>query len=257
MELFPNTNLSALLLLLSCFGLQFVSAKDTITAAKFISDPETITSSGGDFNLGFFSPPNSTFRYIGIWYAEISVSTVIWVANRNNPLKSSSGILTISEDGNLVVLDGQNKVLWSSNLTNSVVNSSALLLDSGNLVLQGNTTGTFLWESFQHPSDTFMENMKISINVTSGEKVQLTSWKNPSDPSIGNFSAGIEVHNLPEFFIWNGRSTYWRSCFCSLSKFILCFKSTTTGAVVRLLLCCKIDKIVFQTNPRHPPSCQA
>jgi hypothetical protein len=211
MELFPNTNLSAILVLLSCFCLQFVSATDTITAAKFISDPETITSSGGDFNLGFFSPPNSTFRYVGIWYAEISVSTVTWVANRNKPLKSSSGTLTISEDGNLVVLDGQNKVLWSSNLTNSVVNSSAQLLDSGNLVLQGNTTGTFLWESFQHPSDTFMENMKISTNVTSGKKVQLTSWKNPSDPSIGNFSAGIEVRNLPEFFIRNGSSTYWRS----------------------------------------------
>ncbi|XP_059436884.1 G-type lectin S-receptor-like serine/threonine-protein kinase At1g11330 [Corylus avellana] len=211
MKLFPDTNLSALLVLLYCFCLQFGSATDTITAAKFISDPETITSSGGDFNLGFFSPPNSTFRYVGIWYAEISVSTVIWVANRNKPLKNSSGILTISEDGNLVVLDAQKKVLWSSNLTNSVVNSSAQLLDSGNLVLQGNTTGTFLWESFQHPSDTFMENMKISTNVTSGKKVQLTSWKNPSDPSIGNFSAGIVVRNLPEFFIWNGSSTYWRS----------------------------------------------
>ncbi|XP_059436890.1 G-type lectin S-receptor-like serine/threonine-protein kinase At1g11300 [Corylus avellana] len=211
MGLVRNTNLSALLVLLCCFRLEFGSATDTITAAKFISDPETIISNGGDFKLGFFSPPNSIFRYVGIWYANISVPTFIWVANRNNPLKSSSGILTISQDGNLVVLDGQKKVLWSSNLTNFVVNSSAQLLDSGNLVLQGNTTGIFLWESFQHPSNTFIEKMKISTNVRTGKKLQLTSWKSRSDPSIGNFSAGIEVRNLPEFFIWNGSRLIWRS----------------------------------------------
>jgi hypothetical protein len=139
------------------------------------------------------------------------VFTVVWVANRNNPLKNSFGILTISEDGNLVVLDGQKKVLWSSNLTNYVVNSSAQLLDSGNLVLQGNTTRTFLWESFQHPSNTFIEKMKISTDVRTGKKVQLRSWKSPSDPSIGNFSAGIDVRNLPKLFIWNGSRLYWRS----------------------------------------------
>ncbi|XP_059437184.1 G-type lectin S-receptor-like serine/threonine-protein kinase At1g11330 isoform X3 [Corylus avellana] len=211
MELVRNTNLSALLVLLSCFCLEFGSATDTITAAKFINDSETIISNGGDFKLGFFSPPNSTNRYVGIWYAEISVFTVVWVANRNNPLKNSSGILTISEDGNLVVLDGQKKVLWSSNLTNSVVNSSAQLLDSGNLVLRGNTTGTIIWESFQHPSNTIIKNMKISTDVRTGKKVQLTSWKSPSDPSIGNFSAGIEVRNIPEIFIWNDSNTYWRS----------------------------------------------
>ncbi|XP_059437185.1 G-type lectin S-receptor-like serine/threonine-protein kinase At1g11330 [Corylus avellana] len=211
MELVRSTNLSALLVLLSCFCLQFGSAIDTITAAKFINDSETIISNGGDFKLGFFSPPNSTDRYVGIWYAEISVFTVVWVANRNNPLKNSSGVLTISEDGNLVVLDGQKKILWSSNLTNSVVNLSAQLLDSGNLVLQGNTTGTFLWESFQHPSNTFIEKMKISTDVRTGKKVQLTSWTSPSDPSIGNFSAGIDARNLPELFIWNGSRPYWRS----------------------------------------------
>jgi hypothetical protein len=68
-----------------------------------------------------------------------------------------------------------------------------------------------IWESFQHPSDTFLEKMKISTDVRTGKKVQLTSWKSPSDPYIGNFSAGIEVRNLPEFFVWNDGSPYWRS----------------------------------------------
>ncbi|XP_062161867.1 G-type lectin S-receptor-like serine/threonine-protein kinase At1g11330 [Alnus glutinosa] len=206
-----NTNVSALLVLLFCFCLKFCSATDTITAAKFITDPETVVSNGGDFKLGFFSPANSTDRYVGIWYAQISEPTVIWVANRNKPLKNSSGILTISEDGDLVVLNGQKEVLWSSNLSSSVVNSSAQLLNSGNLILQGNTTGTMIWESFQHPSDTMLEKMEISTDVRTGKKVQLTSWKSPSDPSIGNFSGGINVGNLPEFFVWNDGNPYWRS----------------------------------------------
>jgi hypothetical protein len=175
MGLVRNTSMSALLVLLCCFCLKFGLAKDTITATTFIKDSKTLVSKGSDFKLGFFSPANSTNRYVGIWYGHISVSTVIWVANRNKPLKSSSGILTISEDGNLVVLDGQKEILWSSNVTNSVDNSSARLLDTGNLVLQENSTGRKIWESFQNPTNTCLPKMKISTNVRTGKKMQLTS----------------------------------------------------------------------------------
>jgi hypothetical protein len=53
MELVRNTNLSALLVLLSCFCLQFGSATDTITVAKFINDSETIISNGVTSNWDF------------------------------------------------------------------------------------------------------------------------------------------------------------------------------------------------------------
>ncbi|KAM3701692.1 hypothetical protein ACJW31_05G193800 [Castanea mollissima] len=160
--------------------------------------------------LGFFSPVNSTNRCLRIWYNNISVFTFIWVANRQKPPKDSSGVLTISEDGNLVVLNGQEEILWSSNVSNSVTNSSATLLDSGNLVLQVDTTGIILWESFQHPSDSFLPRMKLSSNLRKDEKVQLTSWKSPSDPSIGSFSAGIDPLNIPEGFVWkDGHPNWW------------------------------------------------
>ncbi|CBI41079.3 unnamed protein product, partial [Vitis vinifera] len=53
--------------------------------------------------------------------------------------------------------------------------------------------------------------MKISTNTHTGEKVVLTSWKSPSDPSIGSFSAGINPLNIPQVFVWNGSHPYWRS----------------------------------------------
>ncbi|XP_022720541.1 G-type lectin S-receptor-like serine/threonine-protein kinase At1g11330 [Durio zibethinus] len=199
------------LLLLSSFYPQFGASLDTITSSKSIKDPEYVVSNGGNFRLGFFSPDNSTDRYVGIWYNRIPVQTVIWVANRNKPIKDSSGVLTVSEDGNLVVLNGQEEILWSSNVTNPVGNSSAQLLDSGNLILWNNASTTSMWESFQQPSDAFVPTMKLSVDERTGEKVQLTSWKSPSDPSDGNFLAGINRLNIPEAFIWNSNQPYWRS----------------------------------------------
>ena len=131
------------------------------------------------------------------------------VANKQKPLKDSSGVLLVSKDGNLVVLNGQEEILWSSNVSNSLTNSSTTLLDSRNLVLQVDTTRIILWESFQHPSDSFLPRMKLSTNLRKDEKVQLTSWKSPSDPSIGSFSAGIDPLNIPEGFVWKDSRPYW------------------------------------------------
>ncbi|KAG8365428.1 hypothetical protein BUALT_Bualt18G0104900 [Buddleja alternifolia] len=84
--------------------------------------------------------------------------TVIWVANRENPINDSSGVLQISQDGNLVISDGQNSVVWSSNISTYVANSSAQILDTGNLVLD-NSNGGIIWESFLHAFDLFVEGM--------------------------------------------------------------------------------------------------
>nr|POE96167.1 g-type lectin s-receptor-like serine/threonine-protein kinase [Quercus suber] len=206
-----NTSMSVLLVLLCCICLEFGSATNTITASRPIKDPDFIISNGSAFKLGFFNPKNSTNRYVGIWYNNISAFTVVWVANREKPLRDSNGVLTISEDGVLVVLNGEKEVIWSADVTNSTPNSSAQLWDSGNLVLQENATGTVIWESFQYPSDTVLPTMKLSANVKTGKKVQITSWKSPSDPSIGSFSCGIQPPSSPQVFIWKNGSPYWRS----------------------------------------------
>jgi hypothetical protein len=37
------------------------------------------------------------------------------------------------------------------------------------------------------------------------------SWRSSSDPSVGNFSAGLNPLGIPEFFIWNNGHPFWRS----------------------------------------------
>ncbi|KAK3188166.1 hypothetical protein Dsin_027727 [Dipteronia sinensis] len=81
-------------------------------------------------NWDFFSPnKNSSNRYIGIWYNDNS-ETIIWVGNSNKPLNDPFGVVTISEDGMAVVLNGQNEVHWSSNVSN-LVTSNAGCFDEG------------------------------------------------------------------------------------------------------------------------------
>ncbi|KAF7112648.1 hypothetical protein RHSIM_RhsimUnG0207300 [Rhododendron simsii] len=91
-----------------------------------------------------------------------------------------------------------------------MVNSSAQLLDSGNLVIRDDSDGTTIWESFQYPTDSFLPRMKLGSDV----KTMLKSWKSSSDPSVGTFSAGINSLTIPEiieFYVWNGSHPYWRS----------------------------------------------
>ncbi|KAJ1375127.1 S-locus-specific glycoprotein/EP1, partial [Sesbania bispinosa] len=211
MNFTSHTNLITVLLILSCFGLCLSFATDMITSVQFIRDTDTLSSNNSDFKLGFFTPENSTNRYVGIWY--LSQSNVIWVANRNHPLpKNSSGIVKISEDGNLVVLNSKNKPVWSTNVAHNATNSTAKLLNTGNLVLLDGATGEVIWESFQHPCDIYVPKMKLSINKITGKKVYLTSWKSPSDPSVGYYFATLERPSAPELFLsLNGTIPYCRS----------------------------------------------
>lgn len=197
--------------LLSILYSDSAAAVDTITVAQPISDNETIISSSRAFEMGFFSPGDSSNRYVGIWYND-ETRAIIWVANRNKPLvNDSSGLVTISENGNLVVLNGQNEIFWSSNVSNPGSNVTAQLLDSGNLVLQARNNSETLWQSFQQPINAFLRRMSLFTNVKTGEKVQLTSWKSDLDPSRGNFSAGISLLNIPQVFVWKNNVPYWRS----------------------------------------------
>ncbi|KAL2336834.1 hypothetical protein Fmac_011280 [Flemingia macrophylla] len=199
------------LFILCCYGLHAGIAIDTITSSQSVKDPETLSSKNGNITLGFFTPQNSTKRYVGIWWK--SQSIVIWVANRNQPLNDSSGVVTISEDGNLVVMNGLKHVIWSTNVSITSSNTSAQLSDSAKLVLMETTTGTILWDSFQQPSDTLLPEMKLKIPSNgTGTQAKLRSWKSPSDPSVGSFSlSAVQRTTIVEGFIWNKTRSYWRS----------------------------------------------
>ncbi|XP_059438060.1 G-type lectin S-receptor-like serine/threonine-protein kinase At4g27290 isoform X1 [Corylus avellana] len=180
--------------------------QDTITPTQSIRDGATLVSAGGSFQLGFFSPGNSKSRYVGIWYT-ISSEIIVWVANRDAPLNDHSGVLKVTDDGLLVLLNSTNGTVWSSNTSKTAENSVAQLLDTGNLVVKdGNVDEPekFMWQSFDYPCDTLLAEMKLGWNLVTGLEWYLSSWKSTDDPSQGAFSLRIDLRGYPQFVAMEG-----------------------------------------------------
>ncbi|KAM3696576.1 hypothetical protein ACB098_06G050500 [Castanea mollissima] len=190
-------------------------AVDSITPSQSISDGSTLVSKEGSFELGFFSPGSSKNRYLGIWYKNIPVRTVVWVANRLNPINDSSGLLMINRTSSLVLMSNNKSVVWSTGLGTQIqANNPVLqLLDSGNLVLKDGNSGISLWDSFDYPSDTLLPGMKMGWDLRKGIKRRFTAWKSPDDPSPGDFTYGIEMqpHSYPEAYIRKGNKKFYRT----------------------------------------------
>ena len=190
------------------FSILIIStAIDTIEPTQLIRDGETIVSAGEKFQLGFFSPNNSQNRYVAIWFNKISVLTTVWVANRETPLMDSSGLLTVTNQGSLAILNGNESIIWSSNSTRSTQDPIAQLLDSGNLVLrERNDTNpeNYLWQSFDYPCDTLLAGMKLGRSNVTGIDRYLSSWKSNSDPSRGNFTIQLDSHGFPQVVMMQG-----------------------------------------------------
>ncbi|XP_015897056.2 uncharacterized protein LOC107430690 isoform X2 [Ziziphus jujuba] len=192
------------------------SSIDSIRQHQSLSEGRTLVSRGGNFELGFFTPGTSNNSYLGIWYKNIPVRTVVWVANRCNPINDSSSLLTINSTGNLVLL-GQNKnLVWWTSSVKQVQNPLVEILDSGNLVLRDEkdeNPEAYLWQSFDYPSDTFLPDMKMGWDLRMGLKRDLSAWRSPDDPCPGNFTYGIELgpHTYPEAYVRKDNAKYYRT----------------------------------------------
>ncbi|XP_054777218.1 G-type lectin S-receptor-like serine/threonine-protein kinase At4g27290 [Prosopis cineraria] len=189
------------------------SAADTLTPKQSIIDGQELTSAGQFFVLGFFSPGNSKSRYVGIWYKNITPQTVVWVANREKPLNDSSGKIAFGADGNLVLLDGKENLMWSSISSRAIQAPIAKLLDSGNFVLINGKgdSGSYMWQSFDHPTDTLLPGMRLGWDKNSGLNRYLTSWKSENDPSKGNFIYIFDRVEFPEIVLREGSIIKFRS----------------------------------------------
>ncbi|XP_059282341.1 uncharacterized protein LOC132036120 [Lycium ferocissimum] len=148
-------------------------ARSTIDrSSKLVDNGETLVSTGKKFQMGFFSDDGDHLnRYVGIWYYKLSPRTVVWVAKGNNPIRGSNienedNSVVVAEDGNLIVwYSNSDYTYFSSGLpSDENSNRTVKLLDSGNLVLV-DESGDKLWESFLHPTDTFLPGMTMDENL--------------------------------------------------------------------------------------------
>lgn len=211
---------------LCCYLLLFVvvvvltgscRARDTVVPGRPLAANETLVS-GGDANfvLGFFTPPGANSTYVGVWYNKVSVRTVVWVANREDPLPGDvadnpDATLSVSPTGTLAIVAGNSTVVWSVTPAAKLASPTARIMDSGNLVIADGAGGGVAWQGFDYPTDTLLPEMRLGVDYVKGKNRTLTAWKSPSDPSPGPVVMAMDTSGDPQVFIWNGAEKVWRS----------------------------------------------
>ncbi|KAJ3670325.1 hypothetical protein LUZ60_010649 [Juncus effusus] len=185
------------------------STTDSISLTSSLMGNQTLVSKQGQFELGFFKPnENSNNYYIGIWYKNIPTQTAVWVANRVEPVTDpNSSELKISNDGNLVLLNSSNHQIWSTSTTSKATH--ATLLDTSNLVLT-NKSGSIVWQSFDHPTNTLMPGGWAGYNKITREYNSFTCWESHDNPAPGPFTARLDPDGSNQYIIWwNSSEIYW------------------------------------------------
>ncbi|KAJ3683543.1 hypothetical protein LUZ60_013770 [Juncus effusus] len=205
-----------LLFLFIFLAKRLVYAIDTISVNLSLSGDQKLTSQKEKYILGFFCPDNSSNNwFIGIWHGTISAPKVVWVANRENPVTDpTKSKLMMSSDGNLVLLNQSTTLVWSTNSKNTSFNSTvAVILDTGNFILRDKSNSSkILWQSFDHPTNTWLPGGKIGLNKITGMNQQLISWKDENNPSAGMFSLELDPNGMYQYIMqWNKSVQYWAS----------------------------------------------
>ncbi|KAL5216937.1 hypothetical protein ABZP36_008338, partial [Zizania latifolia] len=127
--------------------------------------------------------------------------------------------------------------LWT--VTNNTITGGdgayAVLLDSGNLVLRL-PNDTTIWQSFDHPTDTILPNMKFLLSYKAQVTERLVAWKGPDDPSTGNFSLCGDPNSNLQSFLWNGTSPYWRSKAWNGAMVATTYQSNTSSIMYETII---------------------
>ncbi|XP_022717700.1 G-type lectin S-receptor-like serine/threonine-protein kinase At2g19130 [Durio zibethinus] len=213
------------LLVILFHSLQSTNGTDTIFQGQTITNPKTIISSNGKFELGFFSPGKTSNYYLGIWQ-KVSKPAIVWVANREYPFLSSSSNLTINSEGKLEISDGKMSYKVTNITISNNSNTFATLLDSGNLVLQLRSSLEVLWQSFDYPTDTLLPGMNLGYDEVYENTWSLVSWRSLEDPAPGSFSLSLGYMSSTVYVdfdvnltVWQGSKTYWNGSFLEFENY--------------------------------------
>ncbi|CAN4092968.1 unnamed protein product [Withania somnifera] len=160
-------------------------------------------SSSGDFAFGFYHLSTGLFL-VGIWFDKISEKTLVWSANRDDPVRAGS-MVNLKLNGRLVLTesDGREFVLYNGTET-----SYAAMQDDGNFVLANSSSGV-LWESFDFPTDTILPGQVLVM----GQKL-FSNANGAVDYSTGKYRLEMQMDGnvvlsafrTADFGYWNAQT---------------------------------------------------
>ncbi|KAL2346443.1 hypothetical protein Fmac_000443 [Flemingia macrophylla] len=159
-----------------------------------VEDPnDVMLSPNGIFTAGFYAVGENAFSF-AVWfsepYADARNATVVWMANRDQPVNGRGSKLSLLHNGNLALNDADESHVWSTNTVS--LSSARLFLDNtGNLVLrQTEGDGVVLWQSFDFPTDTLLP-QQVFTRYT-----KVVSSRSESNKSSGFYTLFFDNDNI-------------------------------------------------------------
>lgn len=184
-------------------------------------DVDVLTSPNGVFSAGFHAVGENAYCF-AIWFTKPSnddkTRTVVWMANRDQPVNGKRSKLTLLKTGNLVLSDAGRITVW---MTSTVTRSTSQLYldDTGNMRLR-TSDGVVLWQSSDSPTDTLLPEQPLTRYgklVSSRSQTNLSSGFHKlffdSDNVLRLIFDNIQLSSVywptPWLVTWDaGRSTY-------------------------------------------------
>ncbi|KAK4481532.1 hypothetical protein RD792_012433 [Penstemon davidsonii] len=179
----------------------------TLTQGSSISPPDDvlISTPTGIFTAGFYPVGENAYSF-SIWFTEPLEDgnfTVVWMANRDQPVNQRYTRLSLLESGNLVLTDAGQIIVWMSGTTSISFSKYLILNDDGNLALYTNER-VVLWQSFNSPTDTLLPLQSLTRNSI------LVSSRSRTNYSSGYYKLYFDNDNVLRL-LYDGEitSVFW------------------------------------------------
>ena len=216
---------------------------------------DKLVSANGEFSAGFYPVGDNAF-YFAIWMTKPSVPTVVWIANRDDPVDGKGSKLSVLKDGKLHLTDSAGSVVWKTKTealtTSEASNLQLQLMNTGNLVLY-NFSSVAIWQSFDSSTNTLLPQQPLTFGTSlisnrgqgvhssgyyklffdednalhllfQGPKLSSLYWPDPSLEDISD--AGISIYNTSRAALLDDSGYFWSSDF-------LKFYATDFGTVTQ------------------------
>ncbi|KAJ6757794.1 hypothetical protein OIU74_026962, partial [Salix koriyanagi] len=185
------TSVFLLFLPLIFFSSSSSSTVDRLSRASSLSvehaDDVLTSRPNGIFSAGFFPVGDNAYCF-AVWFSEPyseGKGTIIWMANRDQPVNGRKSELSVLKSGNVIITDAGRFTVWSTD----TVSESSVFLDlheNGNLILQ-NSEGNFSSGFYK----LFFHDDNVLRLLYGGPEISVY-WP---DPELMSWEAGRSTYN--------------------------------------------------------------
>ncbi|KAL4649552.1 hypothetical protein ACB092_01G021600 [Castanea dentata] len=177
-----------ILLLLSLTFFAPFSSSTFSKGSSLVSERPTyvLTSPDNVFSTGFYSVGENAFCF-AIWFS--NSSTVVWVANHDQPVNGKRSKLSLLKNGNLILTDVGNFTVWATNTYLTLLGSTIISLQL----------------RFDLPTNTLLPQQLLTRNT------KLVSSRSQTNHSSSFYELFFDNNNLLSL-LFNGpevSSIYW------------------------------------------------